>query len=89
MSYIPSEGNRELMKFKCPGSCGGNTPQLTVRECPQCGSEIEMFSVDMKAECDNCGYVLYNDVQYCMERCPRAEECLGAELYRKMLSELS
>ncbi len=76
------------MKFKCPGSCGGKTPQLEIVTCPECGNDIEMFSVDMMAECDSCGHVIYNDIQYCIEKCDRAEECMGADLYRKMMSEL-
>ena len=75
------------MKFKCPGSCSGNTPQLMIRECPECGNEIEMFSVDMKAVCDRCGHEIYNDIQYCIEWCSHAKECIGAELYRKLMAE--
>ena len=74
------------MKFKCPGSCHGNTPQLEIRRCPECGNEIEMFSVDMKAECDRCGFTVYNDIRQCMEVCTHAEECLGAEMYRKLMA---
>ena len=77
------------MKFKCPGSCHGKTPQLEVRICPECGNEIELFSVDMKAECDRCGYTVYNDIQYCIETCDHAEDCLGAELYRKMMKGIN
>lgn len=74
------------MKFKCPGSCGGKTPQLKIFTCPECGNEIEMFSVDMRVECDRCGFVLYNDVRYCVENCDHAEECFGAEFFRMMRS---
>lgn len=75
------------MKFKCPGSCHGNTPQLVIKTCPECGNEIEMFSVDMKVVCDRCGYEAYNDIQYCIEWCSHAEQCIGAEMYRKLVSE--
>ena len=74
------------MKFKCPGSCSGKTPQLEIVTCPECGNDIEMFSVDYKAECDSCGHIIYNDIQYCIKECPKAEECLGAAEYRKLLS---
>ena len=46
-----------------------------------------MFSVDMKAECDRCGFTVYNDIQQCMEVCAHAEECLGAEMYRKLMAD--
>ena len=32
---------------------------------------------------------VYNDIQYCIETCDHAEDCLGAELYRKMVKEIS
>ena len=75
------------MKFKCPGSCNNSTPQLEIKRCPECGNEIEMFSIDMKMTCDKCGFTVYNDIQSCMEWCSHAEECLGADLYRKLMAD--
>ena len=41
--------------------CQGK-PQIQVLEktCPQCGHEIEIFTVDTEAVCENCGFVIYN-----------------------------
>lgn len=75
------------MKFKCPGSCNNSTPQLVIKTCPECGNEIEMFSIDMKAVCDRCGFEAFNDIQSCIEWCQHAEECIGAELYRKLVTD--
>lgn len=75
------------MKFKCPGTCNNETPQLEIKVCPECGNEIEMFSIDLKAECDRCGFIAFNDVQSCYQWCEHAEQCLGPELYRKLTAE--
>ena len=75
------------MKFKCPGTCNNETPQLEIKICPECGNEIEMFSIDLKAECEVCGFVAFNDVQSCYQWCEHAEQCLGSELYRKLTAE--
>ena len=77
-----------MPKFKCPGTCNNETPQLQIRTCPECGAEIEMFSIDMKADCPECGFTVYNDIQSCIQWCTHAEECIGAELYRKLIRDI-
>ena len=72
------------MEFKCPGSNFG-TPTLTIKKCPECGGEIEMFSVDAKAECPNCGFVAYNDLNSCIFYCQHARECVGDEVYERVV----
>lgn len=76
-----------MAKFKCPGSCAGSTPQLEIRICPKCGNEVELFSIDAKAECDRCGFTVFNDIQSCIQWCEHAEQCIGSELYRKLVAE--
>ena len=36
--------------------CKGK-PQISIMDkiCPQCGHEIEIFSIDTEAVCENCG----------------------------------
>ena len=43
--------------------CQGKPRTPTIREkiCPECGSIIEIFSIDTEVACDNCGFVAYND----------------------------
>jgi len=69
---------------KCPGAANIRTPTLTIKKCPECGAEVEIFSTDMKAECDNCGFTIYTDLQSCIQWCKYAEKCLGEELYQKL-----
>jgi ribosomal protein S27AE len=68
----------------CPGASGIRTPTLEIRKCPQCCEEVEIFSNDLKVTCGRCGFVIYNDIQGCIQWCRYAEQCVGPELYRKL-----
>ena len=70
--------------FECPGAANMRTPTLKIKKCPECGAEVELFSTDMKTECSNCGFTIYNDLQSCIQWCEYAEKCLGEELYQKL-----
>ncbi len=74
-----------LFASGCPGAARLKTPTLTEKVCPVCGSIIEIFSVDVTAKCDNCGFVAYNDTQSCIQWCKYAEMCIGPELYAKLV----
>ena len=37
------------------------TPTIIEKVCPQCGHEIELFSIDTEMACEHCGFVAYND----------------------------
>ena len=71
----------------CPGSAGLRTPTLTIKECPRCGHDVEVFSSDIKVACDNCGFIVYNDISGCFKWCQHARECLGEETYERLLGE--
>ena len=66
--------------------CQGK-PQIKImeKECPQCGHEIEIFSVDTQAVCENCGFVIYNDTLTCAQWCKYARECMGDEMYEALM----
>ncbi len=65
----------------CPGSAAlRGTPTLTIKTCPQCGADVELFSIDKKVACDRCGFVVYNDLQSCIQWCRYAEACVGPEI---------
>ena len=72
------------MVFECPGTANLRTPTIKIKKCPKCGAEVEIFSTDMKAKCDNCGTEVFDDLQSCIQWCQYAEKCLGDELYKKM-----
>ena len=66
--------------------CQGK-PQISVkyRICPQCGNEIEIFSIDAEAIRENCGFTIYNDVQTCAQWCQYARQCFGDEVYESLV----
>ena len=61
------------------------TPEILEKVCPQCGSEIELFTCDMQAVCEHCGFVVYNDTLSCVQWCKYAKQCVGEETYEKLM----
>jgi hypothetical protein len=43
-----------------------------------------MVSTDFKANCDKCGFTIYNDVASCVQWCEYARECVGDEVYERL-----
>jgi len=72
------------MKEHCPGTSSIRTPTLKMKPCPECGGEIEVFSIDTKSKCAVCGFVIYNSVASCIKWCPHAKECVGEDVYNQM-----
>ena len=69
----------------CPGADRFKNPTLEERVCPVCGNIIEIFSVDVSVKCDHCGFEAFNDLQSCVKWCKFAEQCIGTELYHKLV----
>lgn len=61
------------------------TPTIHEKICPQCGNEIEMFSIDTSMTCECCGFVAYNDTLSCVQWCQYARKCVGDEMYEQMM----
>lgn len=75
------------VKF-CPGAANiSGTPTLKVKFCPECGAEIELFSSDLQRVCQ-CGFIAYNNIQSCIQWCKSARECVGDEMYEKLIGEM-
>jgi transposase len=68
----------------CPGADKIRIPDLEIKQCPGCGSEIEIFSNEFQARCEACGFVAYKDLSSCVRWCKYAEECLGTELFQQL-----
>jgi len=66
--------------------CQGK-PQLQIFEktCPNCGAEIEIFSIDTQATCEKCGFTIYNDTLNCVQWCKYARQCVGDKMYEQMM----
>jgi ribosomal protein S27E len=71
----------------CPGAANLRTPTLAIKKCPQCGEEVELFSNDFSVKCSNCGFVVYNDIGSCIQWCKHAKECVGEEMYNKIMAQ--
>lgn len=69
------------------GGCQGKprTPTIHEKICPQCGSIIELFSIDTQMACEKCGFIAYNDTLSCVQWCEHAKECVGEEMYGQMM----
>ena len=61
------------------------TPTINEKTCPQCGSTIELFSIDTEMACEKCGFIAYNDTLSCVQWCKHARKCVGDEMYEQML----
>lgn len=61
------------------------TPTIHEKLCPQCGEIIELFSIDTQVTCEKCGFVAYNDTLSCVQWCKYAKQCVGEEMYNKMM----
>ena len=66
--------------------CQGK-PQISIMDkiCPQCGHEIEIFSIDTEAVCENCGFTIYNDTLTCVQWCKYAKQCFGDTAYEALM----
>jgi len=80
-------GDRNMMDDFCPGSSFIRTPTLTIKECPECGAEIEIFSNDKSINCEECGFTVFNDQQSCIDWCKYARDCFGDEVYDRLRGE--
>ena len=61
------------------------TPEIIEKICPQCGHEIELFTIDTQMPCEHCGFVAYNDTLSCIQWCKYARKCVGDDTYEKMM----
>ena len=72
---------------KCPGIDEIRRPTIQVKTCPNCGAKVELFSDEMKVACDGCGFIVYNDLESCIQWCKLAKECVGEEMYQKLIKK--
>lgn len=76
-----------MTTYSCPGTANLRTPTIEIKQCPNCGNEIEIASTDFRAQCTRCGFVIYNDLNSCLDYCQYARDCLGQELYETLKKE--
>ena len=75
------------MDNSCPGSRTIREPRPESMNCPNCGKEVEIWTDELKATCRNCGTkVLRAQQASCIEWCPHAKECVGPEVYERLMA---
>lgn len=62
----------------CAGISYLRTPTLTIKKCPQCGDDVELFSSDFEVQCSKCEFIVFNDQNLCIQRCAYAKDCVGS-----------
>jgi putative nucleotidyltransferase with HDIG domain len=74
------------MAIRCPGSMLMRQPKPEIFRCPSCGSEVEIWTDEIKATCRNCNHVVtrFQDMS-CIEWCKLAKECVGEGQFNKYM----
>jgi anaerobic ribonucleoside-triphosphate reductase len=62
----------------CAGISYLRTPTLTIKKCPQCGVDVELFSSDFEVQCNKCEFIVFNDQNLCIQWCAYAKDCVGS-----------
>lgn len=58
---------------------------MDYHRCPSCGTEVEIFSNEVKVQCHNCGNTVYKErMPSCIDWCPAARQCLGEGKWREL-----
>jgi hypothetical protein len=69
---------------KCPGSLSFSQPKPDIVKCPDCGTEVEIWSDEATGSCPSCSKSVIRTVtQSCVDWCKYAKECLGDEKFKK------
>lgn len=69
----------------CPGSRTIREPRPEYINCPECSTEVEIWTDELKATCPGCSNKVYRAQQAsCIDWCPHAKECVGPEAYARL-----
>lgn len=72
--------------LECPGADIIKAPTIEYIKCTSCGAEVEIFSDETKATCDECGREVNRAAALaCIEWCKSAKECVGEEKYNELM----
>jgi len=73
----------------CPGSKEIKNPYPEEIRCVFCGNMVEIWSDEAETTCPTCKKTITRDLKpSCIQWCPAAKECIGAEKFKKFLKIL-
>lgn len=74
------------LKDSCPGSREIRTPYPENITCFWCDAVSEIWSDEVEIACRGCGRTISREMKpTCIEWCPVAKECIGAEKYERLM----
>ena len=77
------------MRESCPGSREITNPYPEDLVCVFCGQKNEIWSDEPDMACKKCGKNITRDMKpSCLQWCPAAKECVGAEKYERLMLKL-
>jgi len=63
--------------------------RVEVYRCPNCHSEVEIFSDETRVRCQKCGTMVFKErLPTCIEWCASARQCLGEERWKEIMGDL-
>ncbi|MHB8883108.1 MAG: phosphohydrolase [Thermodesulfovibrionales bacterium] len=75
-----------MLKEGCPGSTEIRSPYPQDITCFWCSANNEIWSDETETQCKGCGKKITRDpAPSCLEWCPAAKECVGAEKYERFM----
>ncbi len=78
------------MKESCPGSKEITNPYPEDLICAFCMHKNEIWSDEPDTSCKKCGKPITRDMKpSCLQWCPAAKECVGAEKYERLMKKFS
>ncbi len=66
----------------CPGARFIRHPKPELFQCPDCNTDVEIWSDEFSAKCPSCGRIVVREgMMGCVEWCTMARECVGDAVY--------
>lgn len=75
-----------MLKEGCPGSQEIRSPHPEEIICYWCDAPNEIWSDEVDIQCKACNKTISRNIgTTCLEWCPAARECVGAEKYERLM----
>lgn len=72
---------------ECPGARQFKQPTPEFIPCPTCHAEVEIWTDEVEVKCHHCGGTVSRErLQRCIDHCEMARDCLGDELYDRLVT---